>query len=76
VLLLVKLGSSNCVRLQLTTGTQTTGYWCAVLVENRYTGSSKKMDGIRNRYNLKCTRRIYTFGILKYSEKFTVLDLP
>jgi len=29
------------------------------------TGSSKKMDGIWNRYNLKSTRRIYTFGILK-----------
>jgi len=30
-----------------------------------YTGSSKKMDGIWNRYNLKITRRIYTFGVLK-----------
>ena len=40
-----------------------------------YTGSSKKMDGIWNRYNLKGTRRIYTFGILKCSEKFKVLDL-
>jgi len=40
------------------------------------TGSSKKMDGIWNRYNLKSTRRIYTFGILKCSEKFKVLDLP
>ena len=39
------------------------------------TGSSKKMDGIWNRYNLKSTRRIYTFGILKCSEKFKVLDL-
>ena len=39
------------------------------------TGSSKKMDGIWNRYNLKSTRRIYTFGILKCSEKFNVLDL-
>ena len=28
-----------------------------------YTGSSKKMDGIWNRYNLKSTRRIYTFGV-------------
>jgi len=34
------------------------------------------MDGIWNRYNLKRTRRIYTFGILNFSEKFTVLDLP
>ena len=33
------------------------------------------MDGIWNRYNLKSTRRIYTFGILKCSEKFRVLDL-
>ena len=40
------------------------------------TGSSKKMDGIWNRYNLKSTRRIYTFGVLKCSEKFTVLALP
>ena len=34
------------------------------------------MDGIWNRYNLKSTGYIYTFGILKYSEKFKVLDLP
>ena len=34
------------------------------------------MDGIWNHYNLKSTGRIYTFGILKYSEKFKVLDLP
>ena len=40
------------------------------------TGSSKKMDGIWNRYNLKSTGRIYTFGVLKCSEKFKVLDLP
>jgi hypothetical protein len=40
------------------------------------TGSSKKMDGIWNRYNLKSTRRIYMFGILKFSEKFKVLHLP
>ena len=37
---------------------------------------SKKMDGIWNRYNLKSTGRIYTFGVLKRSEKFKVLDLP
>ena len=43
---------------------------------NRYTGLSKKMDGILNRYNLKSTGRIYTFGILKCSEEFKVLDLP
>jgi hypothetical protein len=41
-----------------------------------YTGLSKKMDGIWNRCNLKSTVRIYTFGILKCSEKFKVLDLP
>ena len=41
-----------------------------------YTGLSKKMDGIWNRYNLKSTGRIYTFGVLKCSEKFKVLDLP
>jgi len=34
------------------------------------------MDGIWNRYNLKRTRRIYKFSILKFSEKFKVLDLP
>ena len=34
------------------------------------------MDGIWNRYNLKSTGRIYTFRILKCSEKFKVLDLP
>ena len=41
-----------------------------------YTESSKKMDGIWNRYNLKRTGRIYTFGVLKCSEKSKVLDLP
>ena len=41
----------------------------------RNTGLSKKMDGIWNRYNLKSTGRISTFGVLKYSEKFKVLDL-
>ena len=49
------------------------------MLQNRwkiYTGLSKKMDGIWNRYNLKSTGRIYTFGILKCSEKFKVLDLP
>jgi len=44
--------------------------------ENYNTGSSKKMDGIWNRCNLKSTKRIYTFGVLKCSEKFKVLDLP
>jgi len=34
------------------------------------------MEGIWNRYNLKSTRRIYMFHILKCSEKFNVLDLP
>ena len=43
---------------------------------NINTGSSEKMDGIWNRYNLKSTGRIYTFGVLKCSEKFKVLDLP
>ena len=41
-----------------------------------HTESSKNMDGILNRYNLKSTGRIYTFGVLKCSEKFKVLDLP
>ena len=44
--------------------------------EPGYTGLSKKMDGIWNRYNLKSTGRIYTFGVLKCSEEFKVLDLP
>ena len=33
------------------------------------------MDGILNLYNLKSTGRIYTFGILKCSEKFKVFRL-
>ena len=33
------------------------------------------MEGIWNRYNLKSTRRIYTFVVLKCSEMFNVLDL-
>ena len=41
-----------------------------------YTGLSKKMDGNWSPYNLKSTGRIYTFGVLKCSEKFKVLDLP
>ena len=54
--------------------------FAGVLLEGRkiwvfYTGSSKKMDGIWNHYNLKSTRRIYTFGILKCTEKFEVLDV-
>ena len=40
------------------------------------TGLSKKMDGIWNCYNLKSTGQIYTFGVLKCSEEFKVLDLP
>ena len=40
------------------------------------TGLSKKMDGIWNLYNLKSTGRIYTFCVLKCSEKCKVLDLP
>ena len=51
---------------------QTTSY---TYVHNNI-GLSKKMDGIWNRYNLKSTGRIYTFGVLKCSEKFKVLDLP
>ena len=50
--------------------------WCDVTEVDRNAGSSKKMDGIWNRYNLKSTGRIYTFGILKCSEKFKALDLP
>ena len=47
-----------------------------VLYVKSNTGLSKKMDGIWNRYNLKSTGRIYTFGDLKCSEEFKVLDLP
>ena len=46
------------------------------LAEKSNTGLSKKMDEIWNRYNLKSAGRIYTFGVLKCSEKFEVLDLP
>ena len=49
---------------------------CSSSASPNYTGLSKKMDGIWNRYNLKSTGRIYTFGVLKCSEKFKVLDLP
>jgi len=45
-----------------------------LLLEQYSTGSSKKMDGISNRYNLKRTGRIYTIRVLKCSEKFKVLD--
>ena len=34
------------------------------------------MDGIWNRYNLKSTGRIYTFGVLKCSEEFEALYVP
>jgi hypothetical protein len=33
------------------------------------------MDGVWNLYYLESTEQIYTFGILKWSEKFKVLDL-
>ena len=46
------------------------------IAEQGNTGLSKKMDGIWNRYNLKSTGRIYTFCVLKCSEKFKVLYLP
>ena len=46
------------------------------IISKLSTGSSIKMDGIWNRYNLKSTGRIYTFGVLKCSETFEVLDLP
>ena len=66
-----------------TTNTTNTKKFCYVLYSyvkdesgTDNTGLSKKMDGILNRYNLKSTGRIYTFGILKCSEKFKVLDLP
>ena len=52
------------------------GVKCLHFNRKFYTGSSKKMYGILNRYNLKSTRRIYTFSILKCSEKFKVLELP
>ena len=45
-------------------------------VSSHNTGLSKNMDGIWNRYNLKSTGRIYTFGVFKCSEKFKALDLP
>ena len=54
----------------------TRNYIDCVHPTHEYTGLSKKVDGIWNRYNLKSTGRIYTFGVLKCSEKFKVLDLP
>ena len=53
-------------------------YGLPVYEDTRYitTGLSKKMDRIWNRYNFKSTGRIYTFGVLKCSEEFKVLDLP
>jgi hypothetical protein len=57
-------------------GTLRLWLYLAIIITHSYTGSSKKMDGIWNRYNLKSTGRIYTVGILKCSEKFKVLDLP
>ena len=50
-------------------------YWKNIVLHIISTGLLKKMDGIWNRYNLKSTGRIYTFGVLKCSEKFKVLDL-
>jgi len=47
----------------------------ALLYKHLYRVIEKKMDGIWNRYHLS-SRRIYTFGVLKCSEKFKVLDLP
>ena len=61
---LVLLASDSVVR------TRTTNTYCV------YTGLSKKLDGIWKRYNLKSTGRIYTFSVLKCSEKFKVLDVP
>ena len=49
--------------------------WHVIQLSGSNTGLSKKMDGIWNRYNLKSTGRIYTFGVLKCSEKFKVLDI-
>ena len=51
-------------------------YLVSISRMHRSTGLSEKMDGIWNRYNLKSTGRIYTFGVLKCSEEFKVLDLP
>jgi len=74
-------GSETCLNLLLHSYINTTifnkrGIWKKLYTGQLYTGLSKKMDGIWNRYNLKSTGRIYTFGILKCSEKFKVLDLP
>ena len=69
--------TQTCKPAQISAGSQPTSLVSPQ--QNRvadYTGVSKKMDGIWNRYNLKSTGRIYTFGILKCSEKFKALDLP
>ena len=66
-----KIGSLCAARKVMSSSSQIV----SLLIKLR-TGISKKMDGIWNRYNLKSTGRIYTFGVLKCSEKFKVLDLP
>jgi len=50
--------------------------WWWLLKSAEIQGYRKKMDGIWNSYNVKSTRRIYTFGVLKFSETFKVLDVP
>ena len=67
--------SINSVITKLQTQHKLSQYPLRYWVGNN-TGLSKKMDGIWNRYNLKSTGRIYTFGVLKCSEEFKVLDLP
>ena len=69
------LNLGQCVHIQPEDGSKSLNMKLRA-VNSQNTGLSKKMDGIWNRYNLKSTGRIYTFGVLKCSEKFKVLDLP
>ena len=66
---IAQLCSLLSIREQVVSGSRQTQQYINRIYN---TGSSKKMDGIWNRYNLKSTGRIYTFGVLKCSEKFKV----
>ena len=73
---LANLLQGKCIVLALSVGSvvkQDGQCTCNLILRYRVI---EKMDGIWNRYNLKSTGRIYTFGVLKCSEKFKVLDLP
>jgi len=45
-------------------------------MNNIIQGHRKRWTEFETAITLKSTKRIYTFGVLKCSEKFKVLDLP